>query len=301
MSRRPSFLSRYVFPTHSGTLQEAQDEAQYLSPAPHRDPPAEASDLQGPSSLPDNRISHTSSSKKRSHADGSRVANSPNSPSMSGHSSSDTSSTHSHSGQSTPTRDMPIDAESGLQPQQPPQASSSSLTPEGKPRRKKIKQSSTKTALYQHRVHGVRLNRQLLHAVRHFRPNLVLENAGSVARDHLASERTFLAYVRTSIAIASTGVALVQLFTIADITAKITGTDVTPVTRSVQRFAKPLGITCVVLGLITLSIGIYRYFLIQVALPENHFPVARTSMAFIAFAISAVVVVIFAALVSGRP
>ena len=40
----------------------------------------------------------------------------------------------------------------------------------------------------------------------HFQPTLVLENAGSVARDHLASERTFLAYVRTSLAIASSGV-----------------------------------------------------------------------------------------------
>lgn len=39
-----------------------------------------------------------------------------------------------------------------------------------------------------------------------FRPTLTLENQGSVARDHLASERTFLAYVRTSLAIASTGV-----------------------------------------------------------------------------------------------
>lgn len=37
-------------------------------------------------------------------------------------------------------------------------------------------------------------------------PSLTLENCGSVARDHLASERTFLAYVRTSLAIASTGV-----------------------------------------------------------------------------------------------
>jgi hypothetical protein len=35
---------------------------------------------------------------------------------------------------------------------------------------------------------------------------LRLENSGSVARDHLASERTFLAYVRTSLAIASSGV-----------------------------------------------------------------------------------------------
>lgn len=35
---------------------------------------------------------------------------------------------------------------------------------------------------------------------------LILTNSGSVARDHLALERTFLAYVRTSLAMASTGV-----------------------------------------------------------------------------------------------
>ena len=36
--------------------------------------------------------------------------------------------------------------------------------------------------------------------------SLVLENKGNVARDHLASERTYLAYVRTSLACASAGV-----------------------------------------------------------------------------------------------
>jgi uncharacterized membrane protein YidH (DUF202 family) len=35
---------------------------------------------------------------------------------------------------------------------------------------------------------------------------LILTNSGSVARDHLALERTFLAYVRTSLVTASTGV-----------------------------------------------------------------------------------------------
>lgn len=38
--------------------------------------------------------------------------------------------------------------------------------------------------------------------------SLTLENSGSVARDHLASERTFLAYVRTSLSIASAGVGM---------------------------------------------------------------------------------------------
>ena len=41
---------------------------------------------------------------------------------------------------------------------------------------------------------------------------LRLENSGSVARDHLASERTFLAYMRTSLAIASSGVGESPLF-----------------------------------------------------------------------------------------
>lgn len=39
-----------------------------------------------------------------------------------------------------------------------------------------------------------------------------LENKGSVARDHLALERTFLAWLRTSLAFASIGVAITQLF-----------------------------------------------------------------------------------------
>ncbi|GAA5913871.1 YidH family protein [Sporobolomyces salmoneus] len=52
-----------------------------------------------------------------------------------------------------------------------------------------------------------------------------LENKGSVARDHLASERTFLAWLRTSLALASIGIAITQLFRLP---ASTTGTPTPP-------------------------------------------------------------------------
>lgn len=42
--------------------------------------------------------------------------------------------------------------------------------------------------------------------------SITLDNKGSVARDHLALERTFLAWLRTSLAFASIGIAVTQLF-----------------------------------------------------------------------------------------
>ena len=88
-----------------------------------------------------------------------------------------------------------------------------------------------------------------------YNPQLVFENRGSTARDHLASERTFLAYVRTSLALASTGVALVQLFTIADLTSKSLNVPLGDASRKVQGLARPLGVSTVLMGLIMLIIG----------------------------------------------
>ncbi|KZP19232.1 hypothetical protein FIBSPDRAFT_688937, partial [Athelia psychrophila] len=110
---------------------------------------------------------------------------------------------------------------------------------------------------------------------------LTLENSSSVARDHLASERTFLVYVRTSLVIVSTGVALVQLFILS------------PSSTSIQKFARPIGTATVALAFSILLVGSVRFFTIQSALTRGKFPVARVTVAGMALALGAVVVMVF--------
>ncbi|KDQ25301.1 hypothetical protein PLEOSDRAFT_1071846 [Pleurotus ostreatus PC15] len=137
--------------------------------------------------------------------------------------------------------------------------------------------------------------------MRRLQPMLVLENSGSVARDHLASERTFLAYVRTSLAVASTGVALVQLFTIAVNTSPSPMPPTyEPTSKRLQSLARPLGATTVIFGMIVLAIGMTRYFTIQTALTKGMFPVARMVISGITLGLSVLVAVVFGVLMAER-
>ncbi|KDQ62266.1 hypothetical protein JAAARDRAFT_30163 [Jaapia argillacea MUCL 33604] len=120
--------------------------------------------------------------------------------------------------------------------------------------------------------------------------SVVLDNRGSVARDHLASERTFLAYVRTSLAIASMGVAIVQLFTLS--AAKST---------NIRMYAHPIGATAVFLGLLTLAAGVTRYFSVQSSLTKGTFPVARFFMISMAVVLATLICIVFGILVAVRP
>ncbi|KAI0291789.1 hypothetical protein B0F90DRAFT_1647952, partial [Multifurca ochricompacta] len=121
-----------------------------------------------------------------------------------------------------------------------------------------------------------------------------LQNTGSVARDHLASERTFLAYVRTSLSFASAGVALVQLFHVSISTSSNNfgggGVAVAP-------YGRPLGATLIAIGIAVLVMGTLRYFTIQRALPQGLFPAARLSVFVQAVALAALVGVVFGILV----
>ena len=157
---------------------------------------------------------------------------------------------------------------------------------------------------------------------KYFRPSLVLQNTGSVARDHLASERTFLAYVRTSLGMASAGVALVQLFTISHLVSKSTGVPLPAVNQRLQKFAAPLGLSAVGMAFVILLIGAFllffyfifyewfhtdllfigafRYFVVQHALPENKFPPTRRPIVLISFGLGSITVIAFAVLLSGK-
>ncbi|TDL20195.1 hypothetical protein BD410DRAFT_704255, partial [Rickenella mellea] len=123
--------------------------------------------------------------------------------------------------------------------------------------------------------------------VRALNPSFVLENSGSVARDHLALERTFLAYVRTSLGCASMGVALVQLLSVPS-------ADGTAQNATLTKFVTPLGATTIVVGLSLMIIGFVRYFRVQRTLMDGKFLPAGNIVHFTALALSCLVFVVFA-------
>ncbi|KDQ62167.1 hypothetical protein JAAARDRAFT_102952, partial [Jaapia argillacea MUCL 33604] len=116
---------------------------------------------------------------------------------------------------------------------------------------------------------------------------MVLVNSGSVARDHLALERTFLAYIRTSLTTCSMGVVLVQLFTLSSASAN----------SIIHRVSKPLGAAVIAFGFSVLMIGVVRYFRTQDALTKGNFPVARSTVLFMTTVVFSLIAVVFGVLV----
>lgn len=94
----------------------------------------------------------------------------------------------------------------------------------------------------------------------------LVENTDSTARDHLANERTFLAWVRTALGLVGLGVLLERLGT---------GTD--------QAIAMAAGIGFISFGGLSLIYAVSRYLWVARNLERGMFPVAIRGPVIIAF------------------
>jgi len=134
-------------------------------------------------------------------------------------------------------------------------------------------------------------------------------------------ERTFLAWMRTSLAFASIGIAVTQLFRLNNAGASthtntIHSLDTPPSihphysyastsssqdTSRLRSMGKPLGSTFIGVAMLILIVGFHRYFESQYWIVRGKFPASRGSVALTAFVAAALIVATFAVILAVSP
>jgi uncharacterized membrane protein YidH (DUF202 family) len=98
----------------------------------------------------------------------------------------------------------------------------------------------------------------------------------------MGTERTFLAWLRTSLSFASIGIAITQLFRLN--TSLSSNNPTSPSHSSIDRqtslrhLGKPLGATFIAISIVMLGIGFHRYFEAQHYVIRGKFPASRGSI-----------------------
>lgn len=106
----------------------------------------------------------------------------------------------------------------------------------------------------------------------------------------MSAERTFLAWLRTSLSFASIGIAITQLFRLNTTINKDSPTHEQLKLRHVGR---PLGATFLAVGILTLLVGFHRYFESQHYVIQGKFPASRGSVIIMAFCSAALIIASF--------
>lgn len=113
----------------------------------------------------------------------------------------------------------------------------------------------------------------------------------------MANERTFLAWLRTSLSFITIGIGITQLFRLNDPVDKTPSPLLTEVFESknpsIHKYGKPLGSIFVILGILTLIIGANRYFTVQAMLVNNKFPATRFGILSLIILIASIIIFTF--------
>ncbi|KXT18956.1 hypothetical protein AC579_8705 [Pseudocercospora musae] len=128
-----------------------------------------------------------------------------------------------------------------------------------------------------------------------------LENKGSVARDHLALERTFLAWLRTSLSFASIGIAVTQLFRLNTSIASDAEDSGQSATASLRSVGKPLGATFLGISILILLLGFHRYFESQHYVIRGKFPASRGTIVIVSAVATALIIASLVVVVAIAP
>lgn len=138
----------------------------------------------------------------------------------------------------------------------------------------------------------------------------------------MTTERTFLAWMRTSLAFASIGIAVTQLFRLNTATATTDtnayhassppnivppfspstfNTGSSHDTSRLRSVGKPLGSTFIGVAILILIVGFHRYFESQYWIVRGKFPASRGSVALTAFVAAGLIVAALAVILAVSP